>query len=228
MATTANWIELQASDGHRLGAFVCAPEGRPRAGLVIVQEVFGVNPHIQHVARGYAEQGYLAIAPRFFDRIEPDVQLGYERPDVERGLACTRQLQWPGTRLDAQAAAAYLPANLRVGMVGYCWGGTTAWQSAADVERLGAAVCYYGGGVPALAQLAPRCPVMLHWGENDPIIPAEAARGFAARHPETTSHFYPVGHGFNCDQRDAYDEASARLARERTLAFLDQHLNAPA
>jgi carboxymethylenebutenolidase len=223
--TTDNWVELQAVDGHRLGAFVCSPAGRPRAGLLIAQEVFGVNAHIQSVARSYADAGYLAIAPRFFDRIESDVQLGYERPDVERGLAYTRKLDWTQTCLDVQAAARHFDAALRVGMVGYCWGGTMTWRSAAEIFRLDAAVCYYGGGIPALAELQPFCPVLLHWGENDPLIPTENSRAVANRHPETQSHFYPAGHGFNCDLRDSFDERAARVARERTLAFFEQHLN---
>lgn len=223
--TTPHWVELQATDGHRLGAYVCPPQGRPRAALVIAQEVFGVNTHIQSVARGYADAGYLAIAPRFFDRIESDVQLGYERPDVDRGLAFTRQLDWAQTCLDVQAAADHADAALRVGMVGYCWGGTTTWRAAAEVTRLDAAVCYYGGGVPALAHLKPACPVMLHWGENDPLIPTQASRAFVEQHPQTQSHFYPVGHGFNCDLRDSFDGPSARTARERTLEFLARHLH---
>lgn len=222
--TTANWIELRAADGHSLGAYVCSPDGPPKAGLIVIQEVFGVNSHIQSVVRDYAEQGYLAVAPRFFDRIGNDIQLGYTQPDVDRGLACTRQLDWADTRLDIEAAFDFLSPDLPVAIVGYCWGGTTTWQAAAHVSGLRAVVCYYGGGIPAQSGLEPLCPVLLHWGENDPLIPLESSRAFIAQHPETESHFYPVGHGFNCDQRDSYDAESARIARERTLAFLARHV----
>ncbi len=220
------WITLHAADGHELGAFVCAPEGKPRGGLIIAQEVFGVNSHIQGVARGYARDGYLVVAPRYFDRLEKDVQLGYERPDVEKGLGYTQQLDLLQTSLDTQAAAAHFDAGLPVGMVGNCWGGTTTWRAACEVSRLSAAVCYYGGGITSLTALKPLCPVLLHWGEQDPIIPVSAAREFVATHPETESHFYPTDHGFNCDMRASYHEPSARLARERTLAFLAEHLKA--
>lgn len=222
-----HWVDLQASDGHGFGGYVCVPEGEPRAGLVIAQEVFGVNPHIQSVVSSYAQEGYLAIAPRFFDRMEKDIQLGYERPDVEKGLAYTKRIDWEQTRLDVEAAVKYLESQMQgkpLGMVGYCWGGSSTWRAAAGVPGLSAAVCYYGGAIPSLSQLKPQCPVLLHWGLEDSIIPESSSRAFAAGHPGVESHFYPADHGFNCDQRASYHEPSARLARQRTLAFIEQHL----
>jgi len=217
------WETLHTEDGHTLGAFVCTPPAQARGALLIVQEVFGVNPHIQSVARRFAQEGYLAVAPRFFDRLQTDVQLGYEQTDVAQGLAYVQQLPWEQTCLDMQATLR-LETTLPWGVVGYCWGGTMAWRAAADVAGLSAAVCYYGGGITGLAQLTPRCAVQLHWGERDPIIPLDAARTFAAEHPQCESHFYPADHGFNCDVRASYHESCAHTAQQRTLAFLAKNM----
>jgi len=217
------WETLHTKDGHTLGVFVCVPSDSPRGALLIVQEVFGVNSHIQNVARGFARDGYLTVAPRFFDRLQADVQLGYTQADVTQGLAYVQQLSWEQTCLDMRAAVA-LDTQLPWGVVGYCWGGTMAWRAAADITGLSAAVCYYGGGITGLAQLEPQCPVQLHWGEHDPIIALDAARAFAAAHPQTESHFYPADHGFNCDLRASYHALSAHTARQRTRAFLEKHL----
>lgn len=222
-----SWIELEAADGHRLKAYV-ATASAPRGAVVIAQEVFGVNRHIRDVARRYADLGYTAIAPAFFDRIEPGIELGYERPDVERGLALTRQLAWPGVMLDVDAAVKHAATSGAVGIIGYCWGGTTTWLASARVGGLSCAVCYYGGGIPAHVGETPRCPVALHWGERDPIIPTAAAEEVTRQHPSALSYFYPTDHGFNCDLRDAYHAESAQLAQRRTLEFLGRHLSTSA
>ncbi|MGN6460818.1 MAG: dienelactone hydrolase family protein [Pseudolabrys sp.] len=221
----SEWIDLTAADGHRVSAYVARPSGKPAGAVVIAQEVFGVNSHIQDVASGYARDGFLAIAPSFFDRIERGIALGYERPDVERGLALTRQLDVAQTVMDAQAAIDLARQNGKVGMVGYCWGGTTSWICSAQASGLDAAVCYYGGGIIANGALAPRCPVMIYWAELDTIIPIDKAREFIADHPEVEHHTYPADHGFNCNLRGSYHEGSAALARTRTLAFLRRHLS---
>lgn len=220
----SEWIDLTASDGHRVSAYVAHPDGKPVGAVVIAQEVFGVNRHIQDVANGYARDGFLAIAPSFFDRIERGIALGYERPDVERGLALTKQLDVTQTVIDAQAAIDHVRQTGKVGMVGYCWGGTTSWICAAQTSGLAASVCYYGGGIIANGALVPRCPVMIYWAELDTIIPIDKARDFIASHPAIEHHTYPADHGFNCNLRGSYHEPSATLAKTRTLAFLRRHL----
>ncbi|MCW5684716.1 MAG: dienelactone hydrolase family protein [Pseudolabrys sp.] len=219
----SEWIDLTASDGHRVSAYVARP-ARPAGVVVIAQEVFGVNRHIQDVADGYARDGFLAIAPSFFDRIERGIALGYERPDVERGLSLTKQLNSVQTVMDAQAAIDFARQTGKVGMVGYCWGGTTSWICAAQTNGLAASVCYYGGGIIANGALVPRCPVMIYWAELDTIIPIDKARDFIASHPAVEHHIYPADHGFNCNLRGSYHEPSATLAKTRTLAFLRRHL----
>ncbi len=218
-------IELTAADGFKLGAYRADPKGKARGGIVLVQEIFGVNDHVRKVADGYAADGYAVIAPAFFDRVQRGFDVGYAQPDMEAGRAIVQKLDWNNVMKDAQAALNELSRSAgKCAVVGYCWGGTVAWLSAARLQGLACAVAYYGGGVPNFTAEKPKCPVMFHWGEKDHSITLEAVAKVEAAHPSATSYRYPAGHGFNCDQRQSYDAPSARLARERTLDFLKKHL----
>ena len=219
-----NMIELTASDGHRLAAYVAAPAGKPRGGIVVIQEIFGVNSHIKGVADGYAADGYHVVAPAMFDRVQRGYDTGYNPDEIQAGIKVMNALDWGNTMHDAAAAIASAGAAGKVGIVGYCWGGTVAWVAAARLQGLACAAPYYGGGMPGFIGEKPACPVMCNFGEKDQSPTPEQAKQIAAAHPSITAHFYPAGHGFNCDQRGSYDAASARLARERTLAFFRQHV----
>jgi len=218
------WIELTAADGTTVSAWRAEPKGAPRGGLVVVQEIFGVNSHIRGVCEGYAAEGYLAIAPALFDRIEPRVDLGYLPDDVARGRELKAQASLDAALADVEAARAAVTSAGKVGVVGYCWGGYVAWMSASRLAGFACAVPYYGGGMLEAAAERPRCPVLAHFGEMDPMIPVDGVRRFAAAHPESQVLIYPANHGFNCDQRASFDAPSAKLARERTLAFLRTHV----
>jgi carboxymethylenebutenolidase len=217
-------IELTASDGHKLSAYRAEPQGKPRGGLIVVQEIFGVNSHIRSVADGYAADGWLAIAPAFFDRVQRGFDIGYSPEDIERGRAFIPKMQWDTVMKDAQAGLDNVKSSGKVGIVGYCWGGTVAWIGAARLAGLSCAVCYYGGGIPNNASEQPKVPVMFHWGETDHAIPVDAAKKVAAEHPKAQSFIYKAGHGFNCDQRGSFDAESAKLARSRTVEFLRKHI----
>ena len=217
-------IQLKAADGHQFNAYVAEPAGTPRGAVVVIQEIFGVNSHIRSVADGYAADGYLAVAPALFDRAQPNYESGYTQPEVQAGVAMKGKVSNEQALADAQAAIDHAKSAGKVGIVGYCWGGTIAWLAAARANGLSAAVSYYGGGVPDLKDEKPRVPVMFHFGETDQSIPVEKAKAVAAAHPEVTTYFYPAGHGFNCDQRGSFHEPSARQARERTLEFFRKHL----
>ncbi len=217
-------IELTAADGHKLAAWRAEPKGKPRGALIVVQEIFGVNSHIKGVADGYAADGYLAIAPAFFDRVERGLDIGYTPADIERGRTFIPKLQWDNTMKDAAAALDNIKSAGKVGVVGYCWGGTVSWVSASRRPGLAAAVTYYGGGITGLSGEKAKCPVMSHWGETDHAIPLESVKKFLSEHPEVTSYVYPAGHGFNCDQRGSYHAESTKLARERSLEFLRKHI----
>jgi carboxymethylenebutenolidase len=218
-------LTLTAEDGHRLGAYRAAPAGTPRGGLVVVQEIFGVNSHIKRTCDGFAADGYVALAPALFDRVERDYATGYSPADIEAGRGVRGKLSMDDAIADVRAAVRELArSGSKVGVVGYCYGGTMAWLAGTRIDGVAAAVGYYGGGIADTAQESPRCPVMLHFGETDASIPKEHWERIRAHHPSLALHVYPAGHGFNCDERGSYDAASARLARERTLAFLRQHV----
>ena len=212
-------IRLTASDGHACDAYRADPETPPKAGLVVVQEIFGVNAHIRAVTDGFATAGYAAIAPAFFDRAETGVELGYDEADTTRGRALRAKLGWEQTILDVAAAAEALQPAGKIGVVGYCWGGSVAWLATCRLN-LNAAVGYYGGQVVDFKDEKPHCPVMLHFGETDAGIPLSDVDAVRAAQPEVPIHLYPAGHGFNCDHRASYHAESAKLALERTLDFL--------
>jgi len=218
------FIQLKAADGHQFDAYSAEPAGVPRGLVVVVPEIFGVNSHIRSVTDGYAADGYLSIAPALFDRVQKAYESGYTQPEIGAGVEIMKKIGWDQAVLDVQAVASYGKAAGKVGVVGYCWGGAVAWMSAARMQGLAAAACYYGGAIPSLVDERTLCPVLLHFGETDQSIPLDKAKDVVARHPEAESYFYPAGHGFNCDQRGSHHEPSAKLARERTLAFFRRHL----
>lgn len=215
--------ELTASDGHRLGAYEQHPDGAS-ASVVIAQEIFGVNPHIRSVVDRYAALGYRAIAPAFFDRIEPGVEIDYA-DGIERGLELLAATGDDNAVTDIGAAVAHVAPTGPVAVVGYCWGGLLAWLAAASLP-IDAAVGYYGGRINAHLDAVPACPILLHFGDTDPSIPLSAVEEIGAAYPDVPIHVYPAGHGFNCDVRDSYHEESATLALERTIEFLAENLNA--
>ena len=217
-------VEGTAADGHGLSMYRADPAGEPRGGLVIAQEIFGVNSHIRAVCGDYAAEGYVVIAPALFDRVEPGIELGYQPDDVTAGRAIREKVSLDEALADVEAAAKLVIGVGRIGVVGYCWGGTVAWVAATRSRTFAAAVSYYGGGVPDLADEQPNCPVQLHFGEQDHAIPLAGVEKLQAAHPKLPVYIYPAGHGFNCDQRASYHAESARLARERALAFLRQHV----
>ncbi len=218
-------IELKTEDGQTVSAYRADPEGEPRGGLVLIQEIWGVNSHIRNVADGYAAEGYVVIAPALFDRVEPGVRLDeYTQETMQEGFGYMQKVDIDNALLDVRAARDIASSAGKVGVVGFCFGGRVAWLSASRVDGIAAAVPYYGGGVPDLAAEQPKCPVVLHFGEQDEHIPVASVEEFKKVHPSLPVHLYDADHGFNCDQRASYNEAAAKLARERTLELLHQHV----
>jgi len=218
-------LTLTAEDGHKLSAYRANPSGTPRGGLVVVQEIFGVNQHIRKVADGFAADGYVAVAPALFDRVERNYETGYGPQDIERGRATRGKLTTDQAMLDVKATVKELQkAGLKVGVVGYCFGGTIAWLSATRVEGVSAAVGYYGGGVADAAEEKPKCPAMLHFGETDASIPMDAVEKVKKAQPNVAIYTYPAGHGFVCDERGSYHAESDKIARGRTIEFFRKHV----
>jgi carboxymethylenebutenolidase len=206
-------VKLKAIDGGEVRAFVARPDGDPKGCIVVAQEIFGVNDHVRWVlAEQYAKAGYVAVAPAFFDRLEPDVELGYTPEGTARGRALVDRLG-----MDAP-----LRGDLPTGVVGYCWGGTVATLAA---TRLGLpAVGYYGGRTAQFLHERPQAPLMLHFGERDALIPMDTVKAISVAFPDVACHVYPAGHGFNRHGHPDWHEDSARTALERTLGFFVQHL----
>ena len=218
-------LTLTAEDGHRFTAYRAKPVGPPRGTLVVVQEIFGVNHHIRNITDGFAADGYVALAPALFDRVEPGFELGYAPTDVERGRAVRQKLGFDAMVMDVRAAVHELrQTGLKVGVVGYCMGGTLAWLAATRIDGVAGAVGYYGGGIADTATEKPRCPVVLHFGETDASIPAEHWARIRGAHPSLPLHTYPAGHGFSCDERASFHADSHALARRRTIAFFREHV----
>lgn len=227
----ATFIDLKSADGFVFPAYVAEPAGKPKGAVVVLQEIFGVNSHIRSVADGYAAAGYLAVAPATFHRVQTGVELGYTEADMDAGMAlktAVEALPAPGVLQDIQAAInhAAQTSGAKVGIVGYCWGGLLTWRAACTLSGLSAAVPYYGGGMTAGDEPArrPACPVMAHFGDQDHWIPMDTVEAFKKAQPGVEVHVYAANHGFNCDQRGSYDEAAARLAKQRTLEFFAKHL----
>jgi carboxymethylenebutenolidase len=222
----AEHVTLTASDGHQLDAYVARPAGTPIAGLVVLQEAFGVNGHIRAVTDGWAKEGFLAVAPALFDRSERGVDLGYSQEDLQKGIALARQGN-PADRIKDVAAAldyARRETGRKAGVIGYCFGGSMAWLAATRLDP-DAAVGYYGGYIANFAGEKPRVPVILHFGSHDTHIPKdEIDSKVAAAHPEVPIYWYDAGHAFNNDTRPSYNPEAAKLAHERSLEFLKKHL----
>ena len=217
-------IQLTAGDGHGLDAYQADPDGAPKGAIVIIQEIFGVNSHIRSVCDGYAADGYVAIAPALFDRVERGIELGYVEPDMSRGRETRGKLSWDGALADVSAAADAVEAVGKVAVVGYCYGGSVAWLAATRPD-FAAVVSYYGGNVAEFAEEQPKCPVILHIGDQDKAIDAGKIETIKNAQPDIPLYIYEgAGHGFNCEQRGSYDEEATKVARGRTLAFLAEHI----
>ena len=217
-------ININTEGTHCIGAYLAKPAGKPKGGIVVVQEIFGVTAHIRAVADGFAQQGYTAIAPAFFDFVENDVELAYDRSGTERGKNLAVDVGLDRAVEAVASAAESISSAGRIGVVGYCWGGTVALLAA---QRLGLpAVSYYGArNVPYLTQPL-KAPVMFHFGKKDRSIPPDAVQKHRDAYPDAPVYVYDkAGHAFNRDiDPTHYDPVGAPVALKRTLAFFDQHL----
>ncbi len=223
-------IILTATDGFEFGAYRARPDAAPRGGVVVIQEIFGVNVHIRAVCDRFAEAGYLAVAPAIYDRVEPNVQIGYTPEDVARGreirAECDMENVIADTTAAAESAAEGGPEGGKVGIVGYCWGGQIVYVASCRLgDKLACASGYYGGGIVPFLGETPAMPLMMHFGTEDASIPLTDVEQLGKAHPDVAIHLYEgAGHGFNCDKRAHYHADSAKLALERTLAFFAENL----
>ncbi len=217
-------IILTAADGHTLLAYHTTPDGRPRGQLVVLHEFFGLNDHIRSVADRFAAIGFAAIVPGLSDRAEPGAEYGYDPEGIAAGRALRAKIPFEKSLLDAQAAIDFAKPRGKVGVVGYCWGGSLAFFAATRLRDIVCAVGYYGSQIVDGVHEVPKIPTMLHFGDIDASIPLSDVEKIRQARPEVAIYVYPGRHGFDCDARANYAPASAQIAFARTLEFMGKHI----
>jgi len=218
-------IKLTASDDFQLGGYRADPTTPPKAAIVVIQEIFGVNHHIRAVCDRLAGEGYVAIAPSIFDRIEPNFTSGYSPDEIAVARKFVANPDGTAMLRDTQAAIDAVKELGPIGIIGFCLGGSVAYAAATKLSGLSAAVGYYGGAIVRFADDKPKVPTQLHFGEKDAGIPLSDVEIIRAKRPEVEIHLYPgAQHGFHCDERASYDKASAEIAWPRSLGFFANHL----
>lgn len=215
---------LTTTDKHQLGAYRAEPKGTPKGGMVVAQEIFGVNNHIRNICDRLAEAGYVAVAPALFDRFVRDFETGYSPEEVAGARKHLGNIDWDAMMRDIAAAADDVRSAGPVGVIGFCMGGTVAFLSSTRLDGIAASVCYYGGQIIRFADEKPKCPVQMHFGEKDAHIPLTDVETIKKKQPAAEVYIYPADHGFNCDERGSFHADSAKLAWERTLSFLSANL----
>ena len=217
-------IRLKSKAGE-IGAYLATPKGTPKGGVVIIQEIFGVNHHIRAVTDKFAADGYLALAPRFFDHIKTGIELGYTPDTIAEGRKYVTELGLDKPIQDVEAAIEELKKRgaKKVAVTGYCWGGTIAWLAATRLKP-DAVSGYYGGGIHGLKSEKAKVPTQLHFGDKDMHIPMTHVNELRKLHPDVQIFDYPADHGFHCDERGSYDAAASKQAMARTLEFFGKHV----
>jgi carboxymethylenebutenolidase len=221
MAIAGSMIRISSRDGFDFDAFQVKPQGPRKGGVIVIQEIFGISSHIRHMAERFAAEGYEAIAPSMYDRAAPG--FAAEPHEIAQVMPKGRELAMangPQNAMnDVGAVFDKLKSAGAVYVTGYCYGGTMSWLAADQIEGLSAASCYYGGNIPQMLQLKPKCPTICHFGRKDPHIPVEAVEKVKPAHPEVEVYMYEAGHGFARKGSNDYDAASDALAFQRTLAL---------
>jgi carboxymethylenebutenolidase len=216
---------LTASDKHQLGAYRADPQGTPKGGMVVIQEIFGVNHHIRAVCDRLAALGYVAVAPAVFDRFSRDFECGYTPDEIAHARSLVGNLNWDNATADMAAAVAEIKSAGPIGVIGFCMGGTAAFLAACRVPGLSAAVAFYGGQIVRFADEKPKCPLQMHFGEKDEGIPLTAVEEIKKKQPQAETYIYPdAPHGFGCDERASYRKEASDLAWSRTQEFLAKHM----
>jgi len=218
-------FQLTTSDKHQLGAYRADPQGTPKGGLVVVQEIFGVNHHIRAVCDRLAGLGYAAVAPAVFDRFVRNFESGYTPDEIANARSYLGNLNWDHMMADIAAAVDDLKSAGPVGVIGFCMGGTAAFLAACRLSGLSASVAYYGGMIGKFADEKPKCPMQMHFGEKDQSIPMDVVETIKQKRSDAEIYVYPdAAHGFHCDERASYSKAAADLAWSRTTEFLAKNM----
>ena len=218
-------IKLTASDQFQLGGYRADPAGAPKGAVVVIQEIFGVNHHIRSICDRLAGEGYAAVAPSIFDRIEPNFTSGYSPDEVANARKFVANPDWAAMLRDTQAAIDAVRDVGPVGIIGFCLGGSIAYAAATKLSGLKAAIGYYGGAIVRFADDKPKVPTQLHFGEKDAGIPLSDVEIIREKRPDVEVYIYDgAQHGFHCDERASYDKKSADIAWPRSMDFFAKHL----
>ena len=218
-------FSLTAADQHQLGAYRADPKGTPKGGIVVIQEIFGVNNHIRNVCDRFADEGYVAVAPALFDRQTKDFQCGYTPPEIENARKFIAKPDWDAMMRDTDAAVKEIKSAGPLAVVGFCMGGSIAFLAATRLSGLACTVAYYGGAIVKFADEKPKCPVQMHFGAKDHGIPLTDVEIIKQKRPESEVYVYDdAGHGFHCDERGSYHQGSSAVAWGRTQEFLKRHM----
>jgi carboxymethylenebutenolidase len=213
-------IQLTASDGFSFAAYHVEPTGPRKGGLIVVQEIFGVNADIRSTAEDFAALGYEVIAPSMYDRVKPGLSIDSHSPEaLAEAVPIAQANGMENPVKDLQACVDFLAPRGPVFVTGFCYGGSASWIAATQVNGVAAASCYYGSLLPNLSHLAPKCPVIAHFGATDPFIPLENVERFKAEQPGVPVYLYDAGHGFFTRGGMAFDQDARRQSLERTLAL---------
>lgn len=218
-------FSLTTTDQHKLGAYRADPKGPPKGGMVVVQEIFGVNQHIRAICDRLADAGYVAVAPAVFDRFVRDFECGYTPDEIAHARSYLGNLNWDHMMADIAAAQAEMQDVGPVGVIGFCMGGTAAFLAACRLPGFAASVSFYGGQIGKFADEKPKCPMQMHFGEKDEGIPMDVVAEIKNKQTQAEIYTYPdAPHGFSCDERASYRKDASDLAWQRTYAFLTANM----
>ena len=220
----SNYITLKTDDNHTFQAFISQPEHEVKGGIIIIQEIFGVNKHIREICHLYSKYGYLTIAPCLFDREKEMIELSYDMAGVTEGRRLKELLNDKSLK-EIETSINFVQAAGKVGVIGYCWGGSLSWKAACRYDELSCSIVYSGGEVPKLKNSKPKCSVMCHFGEFDKSIPMEDVEEFVKKNKNIDVFTYPADHGFNCNHRSQYNQKCSEIALNRTIDFLEKNLS---
>src|SRR5580704_19596211 len=217
-------INSAAADHFAFPAYHAAPSGERKGGVIVIQEIFGIDEHVKRDVDRWASLGYEAVAPALYERREPGFTAHHDEDGIRAGIGHAMATPREQVLADIAACRDYLKDRGKVCIVGYCYGGSYAWIAAGEVGGLAAASSYYGSMVQANATLKPMCPTIVHLGRLDAGIPADAVKeAVAAANPDVPVYIYDdAGHGFNNEDPERHSAASAELARKRTLELFEQ------
>jgi len=216
-------VHLTAADGHRFTVYRATPIGKPKGGIVLLHEVYGINTHLRGLADAFADEGYKVLAPALFDRAEKGVEMNFSAKGAEIGCGLRNEIGWDAPLLDIETARQNLSDTGKIAVIGESYGGSLAWRAAAKLN-FACAVCGSPGELQTFITELPKCPTQLHFAIHDIKTPAKL-RATAKNIPNVETFEYDADHAFTCPQRPGYAASATRQVEAHTLSLLGTHLS---